>query len=179
MDNPTAYSLTEAELETRLQARLGERTSTVLLAFRRCYPGVQPFDLFSVIATASVRQAALTQAERKAAQGAAPAYVYLFTYHTPVLDGRPGAFHSAEIAFVFNNLDRCDQLTGGDPQAATLAEMMSEAWVNFARTGNPNGGNLPHWPAFTPAYRTTLVFDTTCAARDDFDGEALKSLPVG
>ena len=80
--------------------------------------------------------------------------MYLFSYHTPVLDGRPGAFHSAEITFVFNNLERCDQLTGGDPQAATLAGMISGAWVNFARSGNPNGGNLPHWPAFTPKQPT-------------------------
>jgi para-nitrobenzyl esterase len=176
VDNPNAYSLTESELEDRLQERLEARTSQVIDAFRRCYPLAKPFDLYSIILTASVRQAAITQAERKAVQNQAPVYLYLFAYKTPVLDGRPGAFHSAEIAFVFDNLDICDQLTGSDPASYLLSKKMSQAWVNFARNGDPNVGVLPRWSAFTPDERITMIFDTTCEERLDPDGKALQSL---
>jgi para-nitrobenzyl esterase len=176
VDNPNAYSLTEAELLERLGKRFGERSRGIVEAFRSCYPWAKPFDLFSVIATASVRQSAVTMATRKAAQGGAPAYLYLFAYRTPVLDGRPGAFHSAEIAFVFDNLERCDHLTGGAPEAQELAKLISGAWVNFARTGDPNSGDLPHWPAFTLQSAPTMLLDAPCEVRNDFDGAALRAI---
>jgi para-nitrobenzyl esterase len=93
-----------------------------------------------------------------------------------VLDGRPGAFHSAEIAFVFDNLERCENLTGGAPEARLLAAQISQAWINFARDGNPNHSELPHWPAFTAGEGQTMIFDTPCSLRNDPDGEARRSL---
>src|SRR5689334_24283698 len=54
-------------------------------------------------------------------QGTAPAYLYLFTWQTPVLDGRPRAFHCAELAFCFDNIDRCVNMTGGGAEARALA----------------------------------------------------------
>ncbi len=64
--------------------------------------------------------------------------------------------------FVFNNAERCDTMTGAGPAAIELAHTMSDAWVRFARTGNPNGGSLPTWPAFTPASGATMIFDNRC-----------------
>lgn len=172
VDNPDAYSLTLSGLEAQLSERFGDRTAGVIAAYQRSYPDAQPFDLLSYISVAPFRQSAVDQATRKAAQGKAPAYYYLFAYRTPVLDGRPGAFHSAEIAFVFDNLARCSNLTGGDPAADVLASQMSEAWLAFARSGNPNHDGLPHWPAFTPGEGQTMVFDTECAVVTDPDREA-------
>jgi len=100
VDNPDCYALTPAQLEERVKQMYGDRTAAILDAYRGEYPHAKPFDLLSVISTAMVRQGAVEQATRKAAQGAAPAYLYLFSWHTPLLDGRPGAFHSSEIAFV-------------------------------------------------------------------------------
>jgi para-nitrobenzyl esterase len=117
-----------------------------------------------------MRQNAFTQAERKAALGAAPAYQYLFTWQTPMLDGRPRAFHSAEIAFVFDNADKCINLTGGLPESLALSTNMSRAWVSFARHGNPNHAGLPDWPAFDAQKRATMIFDTRCVVKNDPEG---------
>ncbi len=172
VDKPDAYSLTRQQLEQHLSERYGQRTTAILDTYQRCYPQAKPFDLLSYTAVASVRQSAVDQAERKAAQGRAPAYYYLFAYRTPVLDGRPGAFHAAEITFVFDNLGRCSNLTGGDSQADVLAEQMSQAWINFARYGDPNHAGLPHWPAYSAAKGETMVFDTPCLVQADPDREA-------
>jgi para-nitrobenzyl esterase len=111
----------------------------------------------------------ITVAERKAAQGKAPTYMYLFTWETPV-DAKMLAHHALEIAFVFDNTTRTPGGTGGGPKAAALAEKMSEAWIAFARTGNPNTAKLPQWPVYNTRTRSTMVFDDECRVLSDPGG---------
>src|SRR5262249_2022699 len=176
VDSPDASSLTSQQLEDRLKPRYSERTREIIAAYRREYPDARPFDLLSVISTASFRQAAVDQAARKAAQGGAPSYLYLFSWRTPLLDGRPGAFHSSEIAFVFDNADRCVNLTGGLPEALDLSTRISRAWVHFARHGDPNHPGLPTWPAVAGGKVPTMVFDARCGVKDDPEGEGLRAV---
>jgi para-nitrobenzyl esterase len=176
VDNPDAYSLTADQLEERLRPRYSERTAAIIAAYRKEYPDARPFDLLSVISTASFRQAAVDQATRKAAQGGAPAYLYLFAWRTPQLDGRPRAFHSSEIAFVFDNADRCVNLTGGLPEALDLSTKVSRSWVQFARHGDPNHPGLPSWPAVAGGKLPTMVFDNRCGVKDDPEGEGLRAV---
>lgn len=169
-DNPDVDLMTEEELRSRVTQRHGAKTSALIEAYRKEYPRAKPFDLWSVISAAPIRNAAVTQAERKAALGAAPAYQYLFAWQTPMLDGRPRAFHSCEIAFVFDNADLCVNLTGGRPDALALAAQVSGAWVHFARHGDPNHSKLPRWAPYTSDRRATMVFDTRCEVRNDPEG---------
>jgi para-nitrobenzyl esterase len=152
----------------------GDRAKEIVDAYRRDYPEATPFDLYATIAAASFRRPAVEQATRKAALGTAPAYSYVYCWRTPVLDGRPGPFHAAEIAFTFDNADICDHYSGGTTEASVLSKQISTAWVNFARTGNPNHNGLPHWPVYTSEQRATMYLDTPCAVRNNPEGEGLR-----
>ena len=96
------------ELNRLVSAEFGDRSKAIIEAYRRDYPKATPFGLYAIIATARVRRPAFEQAIRKAALGAAPAYSYVYSWRTPVLDNRPGPFHACEIAFAFDNAEICD-----------------------------------------------------------------------
>ena len=121
----------------------------------------------------SFRAGAVKQAEQKATTGTAPVYMYLFTWQSPVNDGMYKAMHCMELPFVFNNISRCEEMTGGGPAAYALADKMSGAWIAFARTGNPNAKGLPQWPAYTPQNGATMLFDNKCVVRNHPDQELL------
>jgi para-nitrobenzyl esterase len=171
IDNSEVNSMTDDELNRRVRAAYGDRGPAIIAAYRREYPRDTPFDTYAAIAAAPARQVVFTQAARKAALGGAPAYEYLFAWRTPMLDGRPGTYHSCEIPFVFDNAELCDHYSGRTPEALALAKQVSGAWVNFARTGNPNNAGLPHWPAFTPEKCETMIFDAPCEVRNNPEGE--------
>jgi para-nitrobenzyl esterase len=162
------------ELNRLVSEECGERSKMIIEAYRRAYPEARPFDLYATIAAAAFRRPAIEQATRKAALGSAPAYSYVYCWRTPVLDGRPGSFHAAELAFTFDNAEICDHYSRGTTEALALSKQISTAWVNFARTGNPNHNGLPHWPAYNSEQRATMYFDTSCAVRNDPEGEGLK-----
>jgi para-nitrobenzyl esterase len=159
INHPDALLLSEAELQRRVAGAHSDRAETVIAAFRARTPDAKPFDLWSRIASASVRSAAIDQAAAKARQGGAPAWLYWFTWQTAVLDARPAAFHCAEIPFVFNNTDRCANMTGGGARARALAARIADAWIAFARTGDPNHPGLSRWPAYTAATPATMLLD--------------------
>jgi para-nitrobenzyl esterase len=175
--NPDFERLTLDKLRGRLEGGYGaEQGRRVLDALRRGHPDASAAKLSAIWFSAGARHAAVQQAALKAAQAGAPVYLYWFAWDSPVLDGRLHSFHCADLPFVFDNTDRCDHMTGGGPEARALAARMSAAWVQFARTGNPNHAGLPEWPRFSAETRATMVFDDTCSAQADPDAEELKAL---
>jgi para-nitrobenzyl esterase len=171
-----AMSLDEAR--KRLVTQRGDRTAHILEVFQKKYPKASPYELVSRISASTQRQNAVTQAERKAAQNAAPAYLYWFQWQTPILDGRPRAYHCAELPFVFANTDRCATMTGGGAEARELAGKIADAWIAFATSGNPNHKGLPKWPEFSAAQCPTMIFDSTCVMEFGPDMEQRWSLTL-
>jgi para-nitrobenzyl esterase len=96
-------------------------------------------------------------------------YHYLFSWESPARKGALGACHALEMPFVFGTLDAPtqDRFAGTGPEAETLAENMMDAWINFARTGNPSHKGIGDWPTYNIASRLTMVFDRVCRVEED------------
>ena len=164
--DPRVINLTEAELQSRVQAAVpaGEGPGVVDM-YRRIYPkaGLQEI-LYMATTDRGYFLDTTILGERKAAQGAAPMFVYQFYRSTPVQGGRFFTPHASEIPFVFDTL-RYAHSIGGEPtaEAQKLSDMMCEAWCNFARDGDPNGGSVPNWTKYDGTARPTMVFDEASA----------------
>ena len=77
-------------------------------------------------------------------------------------DRSAGAYHSGDLAFAFNNVGVVG--VGWDDRDRELSEELSSYWVNFARTGNPNGDRLPEWPAYDETGEQAIEFATSGTA---------------
>ena len=172
--HPELNGMDEAEMLRRVEEGLHGDTKAIVAAYRREYPGATPFQLYATIAASSARQAVFEQARRKAALGGAPAYSYIYSWRTPTLDDRPGSFHAAELAFVFDNGDICDHYSTLSSASLALSRQMSSAWVSFARNGDPNHAAMPRWPAYSDATRAVMDFNTESRVRMNPEAEGLK-----
>lgn len=169
IDAPEVEGISWDEVAARLGQQIGEHATQVIEATRRAYSSATPVEGLSIIQSRTFRLSALDLCERKAAQAGAPVYKGIFDWKTPVFEGRPRAFHTSDIPFVFNNTDLCEQATGGGDDARKLGAIMSAAWARFARTGDPNGSGLPLWSAYAQTHRSTMIFDADCRQIDDPD----------
>ena len=173
---------TEAEWHANLAKAYGDDKATAIVTtLKKAYPHKAIQTLSYICSGAgglnalAMRNNVVKMAKMKHDLKAAPAYAYYFTWQTPILDGLPGAWHTAELQFCFDNTKRCEQGTGNTPEAQALAKKMATAWANFARTGNPSQPGLV-WESTDPDTNKTMVFDNECSMVDDPDGEARKIL---
>lgn len=167
---PDAFSLTKDELMTQLSDRYGANAQELYEAFRKDHPTANPFQLWSILWACSWRSNAMKQAQLKAAQGAAPAYNFWMHWQSPALSGRAMAFHCFDLCFFFNNAERCDSVTGNGEVGKRLARQMSQAWIHFARTGNPNHAGIPRWDPVTANGSETMIFDAESRFNVNPDG---------
>jgi para-nitrobenzyl esterase len=171
---------TEAEWVATLTKSYGEaKAAAIVAALKKAYPNKSVRTLSYMCSGGGLnglgmRNNVTRMATMKHAQKGAPAYAWYFRWQSPMLEDA-GAWHTAELAFCFDNTLRCAQGTGNGQEAQALARKMATAWANFARTGNPSQPGLP-WPAFNPDRCPTMVFDDACRMVDDPDAEARKIL---
>ncbi|HZP07098.1 MAG TPA: carboxylesterase family protein [Terracidiphilus sp.] len=167
---------TETEWHATLSSALGEEKATALIAaMKKAHPEKAIRTLSYGVQGLSARNNVQRMVKLKYGQGGAPVYQYFFTWQSPMLDGVPGAWHTAELAFCFDNTRRCEQGTGNTPEAQALAKKMATAWANFARTGNPSQPGLTWTPSDSTRCQT-MVFDNECRMVDDPEGEVRRIL---
>lgn len=171
---------TEAEWRANLVRAYGEDKATALIAtLKKAHPQKSIRTLSYMcggpgLNALSMRNNVVKMSKLKHDLKAAPAYAYYFTWQSPMLEDA-GAWHTAELAFCFDNTKRCEQGTGNTPEAQALAKKMATAWANFARTGNPSQPGLT-WTPTDPDSCKTMVFDNECRMVDDPEGEVRKIL---
>jgi para-nitrobenzyl esterase len=169
---------TEAEWMATLTQNYGESKARALAAaLKKAHPekSIRMLSYMcggSGLNTLNMRNNVTRMATLKHAQQAAPVFAWYFTWPSPMLEDA-GAWHTAELAFCFDNTKRCEQGTGNTPEAQKLAKQMAGAWAAFARTGNPSQPGLP-WAPFEPERCPTMVFDNTCGMQNDPESEARK-----
>jgi para-nitrobenzyl esterase len=162
-----AFSLDEIALRGRVRELLGEAADAIIDIYRRASPAASSSELYFLIASDHRYGApAMKIAERRAALRKGSVYLYYFRWETPLDGGRLKSPHTIEIPFAFDNV-QASRLTAGAPGAQALADKVSDAWLAFARSGDPNTPALPHWPAFVAAERATMMFDNASVVQND------------
>jgi para-nitrobenzyl esterase len=171
-DEMTLFNLGEAGLRASAERVFGDHADQVADLYRKCRPSASDQQIYCAIATDRFRIGSIRLAERRVAGSDTPVYMFRFDYESPLAGGTLGAPHGIEVPFVFDNLkgEHNLGLHGARPDAQELADQVSEAWVAFARTGDPSHPGLPPWPAYQAHRRGTMIFDSQCYVADDPDG---------
>jgi para-nitrobenzyl esterase len=158
-------------LEMRIGFMAGDKARNVIDTYRRTMPDASPMDLYIVIFSDMImRNGSVTLAERKLAGGTAPVFMYLLSWESPAMDGFVGASHGLCVPL---SMDNCDSapMTADYPESRAVAAHMSEAWLAFARGGDPNHPELPKWSPYSLDERATMIFDNQCIVVEDPFGE--------
>lgn len=171
---------TEEEWNASLSKAYGEeKASAIIATLRRAYPQ-KAIQTLSYMCSGrpglnglGMRNNVVKMAKLKHQLNAASAFTYYFTWQSPMLDGLPGAWHTADLQFCFDNTKRCEQGTGNTPEARALARKMAASWAAFAAVGDPSIPEMK-WMATDPESNKTIIFDNDCRMANDPDGEARK-----
>ena len=164
-DKPKS-EMTAEEKKAVLATRFGDRSDEVVAEFKKAYPSKDEVDAVQV----NVRANTKLYINGKAEVSSAPTYAYVFAYNFDIENGT-AAWHCSDIPFLFQTVDVQPCMATGDPDLLKLQKLYSEAFINFARTGNPNGGELPHWDPVKAGEGNTMVFDVKTEQKTNYDDQ--------
>jgi para-nitrobenzyl esterase len=158
---------TPAALEKLLRTGYGAHAEKLLAVYPHATDAAASQSMRNLMRDTTFGWPAWAWALLQSKHGSNKAYVYYFDHRTPI--SRNGAGHAAEIPYVFGTLGTFSGPSGliGTPQPEdrAMSDLMSSYFVNFARTGDPNGPGLPSWPAFTESSQTVMHLDANPSAR--------------
>lgn len=171
--DPAFGKMTAADARTRFSAAGGKADAAFEL-YSKLRPNDPPtYWVTALMTDQSFRTGSIREAERKAAQNAAPVYMYRLDWETPIMGGALRAPHGLDTPLVFDNSSLAPNLVGPGPEPARLGAEMSQAWINFAQTGDPSQRGLA-WPRYEGGQRETMIFNVTSKAVSDPDPERRK-----
>lgn len=177
--NPELENITADEAKEMLKERagfrggLGDKAPEVYDAYARAFPDAKPIEV--MILVSSNRKGVVETAKAKSLQKA-PVYVAWFGWEPPLFNDRMRAFHCIDICFWFYNTDLMLSHTGGGARPRKLSEKMSDALLQFMKTGDPNSEGLPEWPVFTAENGETMILNDICEVQNDPDREGREAL---
>lgn len=162
------------------QGKPQKNVADVIAGMRQLMPEASPSEIYFVVTT-ELNMGANTHilASRKAAQGAAPVWLYRMEWETPIEGGRLGAPHALDLPLVFDTVATSPSIIGdAADDAQKVADAMSSAWISFARDGDPNEAGLPNWPAYDDERKATMIFNVESGAKDN-PVKALREVVLG
>jgi para-nitrobenzyl esterase len=164
-----ASRLDEAGLLARLEERLPGHARTLAAAYRGALPDAAPGDRFFAFETDRVFRIPCIRLLEAQSAHQPRTWAYLMTWASPLIDGSLGACHGVDVPFVMGAIGTrgADRFAGSGPEALRLSERVMDAWIAFARSGDPNHPGLPDWPAYEPGRRATMRLDRVCDVEDD------------
>jgi para-nitrobenzyl esterase len=159
LGQPWFGTMDDAGLQAMADGFFGALSEPMVAAYRSAYPGASPTDLACAFVTDRTMWAgSIRWAERKAAGGAAPTFLYRWDYETDAMGGILGATHGGDIPFALDNW-QLNPMGGHRPENARMGKVFSEAWVRFVHDGDPNSGDLPKWDPYSTDERATMAVD--------------------
>ena len=167
--DPVFGTMTEDQARAHFTAMLGPRGEPALQVYKQMRPHDPPtYWVTALMTDLMMRVDSIRLAERKAGQGGAPVFMYRLDWETPVLGGALRSPHGVDVPLVFDTVETKRSILGDGPEPQRLADLLSQAWINFARGGDPSQPGLS-WPAYDAATRRTLIFDTRSRVESDPD----------
>jgi para-nitrobenzyl esterase len=164
-DDLNGFVRDDDEVRDHLRELLLENTEGVVASYRREHRD-SPTDLYTaVVSDLWARIPAIRIAERRSLISGAPTYMYRFDWETPMFGGGLRATHGLDVPFAFGN--RASASLANGPHAAEVSDAMSDAWVAFIRTGDPNHPGIGSWPTYSSDKRSTMLFGDDCRTEDD------------
>jgi para-nitrobenzyl esterase len=146
----------------------------VIDTYRKLYPEMTPSDVFFAATTAGRSwKGAILEDEARAKSGH-PAFAYQVNFKSPNDGGKLGAPHTIDIPLAFRTTAVENSITTNAPEAQKMAEIISDAFIAFARTGSPQTPALPEWKGYTMENRETMIFDLEPKLVNDPRGEERK-----
>ncbi len=158
----------QKEIDDQLTTAFGDKKNDIVAEFKQTFPHKKVQDVLYY--AGGSRPGVKTLLNRKLEKSKAPVYNYVFAWEYPI-NGGTTSFHCSELAFCFHALSvpEIKTATGGGPAAMALQDKVAQAWINFAKTGNPNQSSL-QWKPYTKESPQAMVFDTnseSVALKDD------------
>jgi para-nitrobenzyl esterase len=144
-----------AEFEKQIRSQYGPRADSILSAYPHATDAEAAKSSIGIGRDSSFAWSTWTWARLQTQKGKGKAFQYYYDYHAPNVDG---SGHGSDVPFAFQTL------AGGrggapKPEDLKLSDVISSYWVNFAKSGDPNGPGLPKWPAFAENNQQAMVFD--------------------
>jgi len=166
----------EKEIDDQLTTVFGDKKTAVVAEFKQAYPKKKVQDVLYY--AGGSRPGVKNLLNRKLEKAKAPVYNYVFAWEYPI-NGGITAFHCSELAFCFHalNVPQIKTATGGGPAAMALQDKVAQAWLNFAKTGNPNQPAL-EWKPYTKEGQQAMVFDTVSQSVPLTDDKLVSLLPA-
>jgi para-nitrobenzyl esterase len=166
--DPDLGAMSVEEAKRRFHEMLGDLADAAFDLYREQRPDDQPsYWVTSLMTDRMFRTASIVQADRKADQEGAPVFMYRFDYEPRIVDQLLRTPHGTEVPLVFGTLTP-PEFIGAGPEVRALSAKAMQAWIRFARTGEPTFRGMA-WPRYKTGQRLTMIFDAPTRLASDPD----------